>query len=1052
MMKHEKQKQIPDSGTRKGFFALDYHYKAFISYRHFTPDQEIAKKLHTYIENYAVPPKLKKKLGIRRMGRVFRDQEELPLSSNLGDDIHAALEQSEWLICICSPRYLESRWCMEELRYFLSMGRRDHVLTLLADGEPDTAFPEALRFIETDGKTEAVEPLAADVRADSLPEMLKKLKGEKLRILAPMLEVAYDDLRQRARQRRVRQAAAAGAAAILLLGGFLGYSLWKNAEITGERNRTMIAQSRFLANESGLILERRGDRMLAMMLAREALPADCSHPDRPVTDEALCALRSSLVSGLNADRYVTVTDFDLPVRAFASDGERLAVLSDEAEGYLTCFRLENGAEEAYPLKLKKRPHLLRFSADLQEVLCADPDGVHRLSTDGTGIRTADYDIFFSERADSFAVSEGWNSIAFTNSNYSLSMLPPGSEQFITLEPDYISSLSPVLSGGNDSKGSPDGKYLTWFPGVPGSGDLVMLKAAGNAETVDDLVLHRYFIAGDPAPEVKEQFKNVIHRYTSSFDGSIVFGMAERVLYYWDAYTEEQLGAVTADVFGDSGLEEIIACSSKSLIAVVTGKGQLFVYDYSNGHAEKMDSESFRIHSAVFSPDGSRMLCADTENRTALVFHTQTGMLLQSVTADFELTGAYFARQDPRGNALDDRYILLTGTEKSRLLTTDEARTPEMIRTMPAGPVSGRTKSVLSPDGTETWFLTQTQDHSRLNVYNFATGEHTVVREYRDGKEFINCSNLSRIGDRYAALSGEEYGTDRAVICLYDFRTHEPVRTLYPDLTDTIGLRMAYQNRDYAVFRNFNTNQGKYTVLDAATGEIVYSDGNIPMDDYQFRIEGHYLFVLNDRGRLACPPVNLASPPRETTYNKEWFHGIFDSTGIPGFSGKIAVRQAGEQTCILETETGKETFLDLKAAGEAFLSADRKGLILKADTEKDAYFLYNGSGLIPYEPTWTEVHPAPEPSREYMYDGRWVYLLNGALYDSETGIKQIDFLDTEILVEDTAGDGSVLLIRNEGKSSLWQVRCPDGNTLLRMADGILRERELSTEERKQYFIE
>ena len=88
-------------------------YTAFISYRHLTPDADIAKKLHTMIENYGIPGSVKRKTGMRNMGRVFRDQDELPLSSDLGDDIRRALFDSDWLICICSPQYLESRWCME---------------------------------------------------------------------------------------------------------------------------------------------------------------------------------------------------------------------------------------------------------------------------------------------------------------------------------------------------------------------------------------------------------------------------------------------------------------------------------------------------------------------------------------------------------------------------------------------------------------------------------------------------------------------------------------------------------------------------------------------------------------------------------------------------------------------------------------------------------------------------------------------------------------------------------------------------------------------------
>ena len=63
---------------------LEQHsYCAFISYRHLSPDQEIAKALHTAIETYRIPAGVRKQTGRKHMGMVFRDQEELPLSSNL---------------------------------------------------------------------------------------------------------------------------------------------------------------------------------------------------------------------------------------------------------------------------------------------------------------------------------------------------------------------------------------------------------------------------------------------------------------------------------------------------------------------------------------------------------------------------------------------------------------------------------------------------------------------------------------------------------------------------------------------------------------------------------------------------------------------------------------------------------------------------------------------------------------------------------------------------------------------------------------------------------
>ncbi len=200
-------------------------YSAFISYRHMTPDQEIAKRLHTLIETYGIPGSVRKKTGKKKMGYVFRDQEELPLSSDLGRDIETALDRSEWFIAICSPRYLQSRWCLREMEYFIERKGRDHILTLLVEGEPADAFPEMIRFTtdENGNKTE-LEPLAADVRGKTLSDCFRKLKEEKLRILAPMLGLTFDDLKRRARKRKIRIAAAVAAVSLAAAAGMITYS------------------------------------------------------------------------------------------------------------------------------------------------------------------------------------------------------------------------------------------------------------------------------------------------------------------------------------------------------------------------------------------------------------------------------------------------------------------------------------------------------------------------------------------------------------------------------------------------------------------------------------------------------------------------------------------------------------------------------------------------------------------------------------------------------------------------------------------------------------
>ena len=220
-------------------------YCAFISYRHQSPDDVIAKALHTAIETYGVPAGIRKKTGKKKLGRVFRDQEELPLSANLGSDIETALDSSDWFIAICSPRYLESRWCLRELDYFMQKKGRDRVLAVLVEGEPETSFPEVLRFsMDEAGNRTEVEPLAANLRGS---DWKKKLKDEKLRLLAPMLSVTFDELKRRERQRAIRRTFTVSAAVLVAAAG-LGIFLAVN-HARQERLREEAALQAAIAEE-----------------------------------------------------------------------------------------------------------------------------------------------------------------------------------------------------------------------------------------------------------------------------------------------------------------------------------------------------------------------------------------------------------------------------------------------------------------------------------------------------------------------------------------------------------------------------------------------------------------------------------------------------------------------------------------------------------------------------------------------------------------------------------------------------------------------------------
>lgn len=280
-----------------------YYYDAFISYRHKELDSFVAEKIHKSLERYHIPKRIQKVSGKKKIERVFRDREELPTSSSLADNIKTALENSEYLIVICSPDVIESQWVQQEIDLFLETHSRDKILAVLISGEPDESFPERIRIAkeevtdEEGNKTvvsKMIEPLAADIRAGSKKEMEKKLKTEILRLLAPILSCSYDDLRQRHREYVMQKTMIAAGVVSCLALSFTVYALHQAARIKEQYQKALENESQYLSEVSGSLMET-GDRMGALENALAALPKD-EKDDRPLVPEAVFALNNALYS------------------------------------------------------------------------------------------------------------------------------------------------------------------------------------------------------------------------------------------------------------------------------------------------------------------------------------------------------------------------------------------------------------------------------------------------------------------------------------------------------------------------------------------------------------------------------------------------------------------------------------------------------------------------------------------------------------------------------------------------------------------------------------
>ena len=597
-------------------------YTAFISYRHAAPDEAVAKRLHTLIENYGIPREIKKARRLKRMGRVFRDQEELPLSSDLGADIRRALDDSEWLIVICSPRYLESQWCNAELDYFIASGRRDRILTVLVEGEPEDSFPPQLRFVREGDRTVEQEPLAADVRAKDEAAALRRLRDEKLRILAPMLGVGYDDLRKRARRRRVRIAASAACAAVMLLSGFLAYALVKNSQITAQRDLALNNQMQLLIEQSNVSSDS-GNKLLARRQLGEAAALR-----ETVGHENDAALRSALEYALYSDGFGKVLAIDNDNRNFTS-----LVFSNGGDYLLGVTNLNSAclidASTGRLLYTVSRSEL----GELSSVGFTADDRYFYMVDAWYGFVSL-YDVQTGELFKEYDASDGqaWNigETAFPTPDGRLLIVRRDVLVFWDYERDETAEALPCGDGVFESYTqplivalSPDGERVAIGSHGYGTG-MRIVRPDGTDAVQLDFDRERGFT-----------------KIAFSGDGRYLAGASVRRFYVWDTESGAQIFEWELEE-GEAAAEDVLLSGDGSLL-VVTGVGVLRAYNVpQRRELWSAEAETDLVTEAHISPDGAYV---SAYGGVGGVFDTRTGATLCGDNAGafcgpFVIVGSY----------------------------------------------------------------------------------------------------------------------------------------------------------------------------------------------------------------------------------------------------------------------------------------------------------------------------------------------------------------------------------------------------------------------------
>ena len=190
-----------------------YKYFAFISFQ--SSDAREAVRLQHAIERYRLPAVLCKEDSSipRRIKPLYCYLNDMHAGEELMQELKSRMEQSRYLIVICSPRAAKSAYINSGIDYFVSLGRRDGIIPIIVDGvpysnDPETeCFPEALKrhFPKHADPLQDHSILGINIHEAGIGSRRKAYDRAMLMVVARILQLDFDGLLLRDQQRRRRR-------------------------------------------------------------------------------------------------------------------------------------------------------------------------------------------------------------------------------------------------------------------------------------------------------------------------------------------------------------------------------------------------------------------------------------------------------------------------------------------------------------------------------------------------------------------------------------------------------------------------------------------------------------------------------------------------------------------------------------------------------------------------------------------------------------------------------------------------------------------------------
>ena len=207
----------------------EYTYYAFVSYR--SSDEKWAKWLQEKIEGYRLPTTIQHEnsdLPKSRLRPCFRYHTDIQ-PNELKTELRNKLEQSKYLLVICSPRSAQSPWVGAEIDTFVELGRRDRIIPIIVEGRPYSGDPATecynpsllKHFPHSDDINEDREILGVNIHEEGSGSAYMKRERAVMQVVSRMLNVSFDRIWQRQKRRIIRRAVYATIGTLLVLASLI---------------------------------------------------------------------------------------------------------------------------------------------------------------------------------------------------------------------------------------------------------------------------------------------------------------------------------------------------------------------------------------------------------------------------------------------------------------------------------------------------------------------------------------------------------------------------------------------------------------------------------------------------------------------------------------------------------------------------------------------------------------------------------------------------------------------------------------------------------------